>query len=239
MTYCVIGVLVLTYAGVLSRAALPEFKDVHSSPAASPDEPAEELGGSRPSTLWSQKHFVWGVLTQALYVGAQVGIGAYFINLAAETWTGLSSQHAAFLLSGATLAYLIGRFATTALLIRVSPRTILTAYGVANVALCLIVAARVEKISALALVAVFFFMGTMFATIFTLGVRHLGPLTKRGASLMVMAIGGGVLLPYPMGRIAESFGTPAAFIFPAVSFALVALYGWRLSEIDGSQSPRR
>jgi FHS family L-fucose permease-like MFS transporter len=44
---------------------------------------------------------------------------------------------------------------------------------------------------------------------------------------MVMAIGGGVLLPYPMGRIAELYGTPAAFLLPAVIFAVVALYGWK------------
>jgi MFS transporter, FHS family, L-fucose permease len=49
---------------------------------------------------------------------------------------------------------------------------------------------------------------------------------------MVMAIGGGVLLPYPMGCIAEIYGTPAAFLLPAVSFAIVALYGWRLAAIE-------
>jgi FHS family L-fucose permease-like MFS transporter len=60
----------------------------------------------------------------------------------------------------------------------------------------------------------------------------LGPQTKRGASIMVMAIGGGVLLPYPMGVIADSYGTPAAFLLPAAIFAWVALYGW-----SGSRTP--
>jgi FHS family L-fucose permease-like MFS transporter len=78
----------------------------------------------------------------------------------------------------------------------------------------------------MALVAVFFFMSAMFATIFTLGVAGLGSATKRGASVMVMAIGGGVLLPYPMGLVAERFGVPAAFLLPAASFGVVALYGW-------------
>ena len=44
-------------------------------------------------------------------------------------------------------------------------------------------------------------------------------------------IGGGVLLPYPMGLIGERFGTPAAFLLPAVAFAIVALYGWRGAHI--------
>jgi FHS family L-fucose permease-like MFS transporter len=59
----------------------------------------------------------------------------------------------------------------------------------------------------------------------------MGANTKRGASLMVMAIGGGVLVPYPMGLLAERFGTPAAFCIPAICFALVALYGWKGAEV--------
>jgi FHS family L-fucose permease-like MFS transporter len=70
-------------------------------------------------------------------------------------------------------------------------------------------------------------MSTMFPTIFALGVRDLGPAATRGASFMVMAIGGGVLLPYPMGLIGEVYGTPAAFLLPAVAFAIVSLYAWR------------
>jgi FHS family L-fucose permease-like MFS transporter len=133
----------------------------------------------------------------------------------------------AFLLSLATIGNLVGRFTSTAVLSRVAPRSLLMVYGVLNVLLCLLVTAGLQKVSAMALIAVFFFMSPMFATIFTLGVKNLGASTKRGASIMVMAIGGGVLLPYPMGRIADAYGTPAAFLLPAVCFAVVALYGWK------------
>ena len=64
----------------------------------------------------------------------------------------------------------------------------------------------------------------------TLGVRDLGAATKRGASAMVMAIGGGVLLPWPMGKIAELYGTPAAFLLPAACFVVVVLYAWKGAE---------
>jgi FHS family L-fucose permease-like MFS transporter len=220
LVYLVIAILVLIFAAVVARAYLPEIRDaVHSPPAE---------GEARASHgLWTRRHFVFGVATQALYIGAQVGIGAFFINLVVETWSGLSSRDGAFLLSIAAAAYLIGRFATTALLLRFQPRAVLTLYGVVNVVLCLVVAAGIDKVSAIALIATFFFMSTMFATIFTLGVADLGPSIKRGSSLMVMAIGGGVLLPYPMGLIAEQYGTPSAFLLPAVCFAVVAFYGWK------------
>jgi FHS family L-fucose permease-like MFS transporter len=220
-TYLIASVLIALLALVLARTRLPEVSE---------DRGKQLPPIGRPATapaLWRQRHFVFGVITQALYVGAQVGIGAFFLNLVTETWTGLSSREGAFLLSLATIGYLVGRFSSTALLSRVTPRSLLTIYGLVNVMLCLLVTAGRQKVSAIGLIAVFFFMAPMFATIFTLGVRNLGASTKRGASIMVMAIGGGVLLPYPMGHIADAYGTPAAFLLPAVSFALVALYGWK------------
>lgn len=226
LTYAVVALLVLLFAFVMSRADLPEVRD----PFAASEAPSE--GHPARRRLIGQRHFVLGVLTQGLYVGAQVGIGAFFLNLVTETWAGMTSQQAAFLLSLATVGYLVGRFASTAMLLRVRPQVLLTCYGLINVVLCLVVAQGVQIFSAVALVAVFFFMSAMFATIFTLGVRDLGPQTKKGASIMVMAIGGGVLLPYPMGAIADAYGTPYAFYLPAAIFALVALYGWR-----GSRTP--
>ncbi|MNS24714.1 hypothetical protein D3C72_565680 [compost metagenome] len=44
---------------------------------------------------------------------------------------------------------------------------------------------------------------------------------------MVMAIGGGVLLPWPMGKIADLYGANVAFLLPAACFAVVAWYGWK------------
>ncbi len=226
VTYLVIAVAILIYAAVLSRAHLPELgSETEADDAVHP-----------AASLWRQRHFVFGVATQTLYIGAQVGIGAYFINLVTDTWRGLSSQEGAFLLSVATIAYLVGRFATTALLFRIGPRIVLATYGAANTVLCLIVAVGIQKLSAVALIAVFFFMGTMFPTIFAQGVKDLGPLTKRGASIMVMAIGGGVILPYPMGRIADTYGTPMSFLLPAAIFAVVALYGWKGTTLDARRA---
>jgi FHS family L-fucose permease-like MFS transporter len=216
-TYLAIAIAVLVFAAIVARARLPEVPAEHVAKGTTSLSTSDTL---------ARRHFILGVATQAVYIGAQVGCGAFFINLATESWSGLSSRNAAFLLSVATAAYLVGRFATTALLLKVQPRTVLTTYGLANLVLCLVVSAGIEKISAVALTAVFFFMSTMFATIFTLGVADLGGATKRAASIMVMAIGGGVLLPYPMGVIAEHYGTPTAFLLPAGCFGLVALYGW-------------
>jgi FHS family L-fucose permease-like MFS transporter len=219
VTYAVIGALILIFAAVVSRARLPDIRA------------AEPVAGASGRSPLARRHFVLAVITQALYIGAQVGCGAFFINAVTESWRGMTSQQAAFLLSLALFGYLAGRFITTALMTRFKPRAILIAYGLANVALSLTVAANLGKMSAVALVFIFFFMSTMFPTIFTLGVKDLGAATKQGSSVMVMAIGGGILLPYPMGLIAQGYGTPAAFVLPAICFALVALYGWKGADV--------
>ncbi|GAM01561.1 sugar MFS transporter [Sphingomonas parapaucimobilis] len=218
LIYAVIGAAIIVFALFVSRVTLPEIaEEAH-------DAPGTKATLRRP-------HFVYGVLTQAIYIGAQVGIGALFINVAITTWGGLTPRVAAYLLSLALVTYMLGRFASTALLARVSPHALLTTFGAINVVLCLVVAAGIDRVSLVAMIGVFFFMSTMFPTIFALGVRDLGSAAKRGASFMVMAIGGGVLLPYPMGLIGEHYGTPAAFLLPAVAFAIVALYGWRGARI--------
>jgi FHS family L-fucose permease-like MFS transporter len=214
MIYAAIGGALVVFALMVSRVKLPEIaEETHA-------------GGSGTATLL-RPHFVYGVLTQAIYIGAQVGIGALFINVALSTWGGLTARSAAYLLSLALVTFMLGRFASTALLARISPRTLLLVFGLLNVVLTLVVAAGIDRVSLVAMIAVFFFMSTMFPTIFALGVRDLGPAATRGASFMVMAIGGGVILPYPMGLLSEYFGAPTAFLLPSAAFALVSLYAWR------------
>jgi FHS family L-fucose permease-like MFS transporter len=207
----------------MGRAWLPEIKPENQTPAGSITASAKPLA--------QQRHFVFGFLTLAIYIAAQVGVYAFFLNHATETWSGMTTANANYLFSIGVLAYLIGRFVTTVLIAIVSPRVILALYGIANVVLCLVAAAGIQKVSTLALIPVFFFMGTMFPTIFTLAIRDLGQHTKRASSLMVMTIGGGLLMVYPMGMIGDAVGMPPAFLLPAFGFAVVAWYGWKGSRI--------
>jgi FHS family L-fucose permease-like MFS transporter len=218
-TYLTIGIAVVLFAIFMSRAWLPEVKLEDHASAGTVTGPVKPL--------IQHRHFVLGFVTMFFYIGAQVGVFAFFLNQATESWHGMTTQNAAFIFSICALAYLLGRFGTTALMQWISPRIILTLYGVANVVLCLVATAGIDKVSVLALVPVFFFMGTMFPTIFTLGIRNLGASTKRASSIMVMTISGGMLFPYPMGWIGDHYGMPAGFILPALGFVLVAYYGWK------------
>jgi FHS family L-fucose permease-like MFS transporter len=70
-------------------------------------------------------------------------------------------------------------------------------------------------------------MSVMFPTIFALGIKDLGPLTKKGSSLLVMSIVGGAIFPVIMGRIADVSSMALGFIVPLVCFAFIVYYGIR------------
>jgi FHS family L-fucose permease-like MFS transporter len=212
-TYVAIAGVVIALAVWIARTPMPYIR--------------EDLGASasvNQKPLIAHRHFLFAVVAQFFYVAAQVGVNAYFINFVTEQ-IGVTSQAGAFLLSTPMLCFVLGRFTGTALMGRVAPATLLALYALINVVLALVAAAGLGWPSVIALIAVSFFMSVQFPTIFALGVKNLGVHTKRGASYIVMAVVGGAVVPYFMGAVADVHGTAAAYVIPALCFAVVAWYG--------------
>lgn len=67
----------------------------------------------------------------------------------------------------------------------------------------------------------------MFPTIFALSLKSLGPYTKLGSSLLVMAIIGGAVCPAIMGRISDVWNIQRAFVVPLVCHAYVLYFAMR------------
>ncbi|QJI28402.1 sugar MFS transporter [Pseudomonas sp. ADAK18] len=212
-TYVVIAILVLLVAVLIARTPLPDLR--------AQEQAMQPVSGKG---LWQHREFVGGVITQFFYVAAQVGVGAFFINYVTEHWAQMSSQRAAYLLSIAMLAFMFGRFFSTWLMGRVSAQRLLLIYALINIALCALVVMGLEGVSVIALIAVFFFMSIMFPTLFAMGVKNLGPHTKRGSSFMIMAIVGGALMPYLMGKVADHSSVALAYLLPLGCFVIVAVY---------------
>ena len=59
-----------------------------------------------------------------------------------------------------------------------------------------------------------------------MGVKNLGSKTKIGSSFMIMAIVGGAVMPYFMGKMADHFGTHIAYGLPLVCFIIVFAYAF-------------
>ena len=80
----------------------------------------------------------------------------------------------------------------------------------------------------------------MFPTIFALSIKNLGPLTKRGSSLQVIAILGGAVLPAIMGRISDATNIRTAFIVPLVCYLYIfyfAVNGYKPGNARSEDAP--
>jgi len=150
-----------------------------------------------------------------------------FINYCTESGIGIDNEHASYFLSVSLMLFTIGRFAGTALMRKIAPNKLLTAYAIFNVILCLMVAFVHGWISIYSLMTLFFFQSIMFPTIFALAVKDLGHHTKKGSSFLIMSIVGGAVMPVVMGYLAQKYSTAISYLVPMLCFIHVAWYGWK------------
>lgn len=252
--YACIAVFVLLLAVAFLFAPMPDIAppdDYHRADTAPGDS----------KSIWSRPHFVGAVMAQFLYVAAQAGIFAFFINYAVEelpaisqttaAWLGdratvkagtyfLNEQGAAWLLSfGGLTLFLLGRMTGAAILAKFAPHRVLGTYAAVNVALMFVIFVQVGWLSLIALLLSFFFMSIMFPTIFALGIYGLGEKSKLASSFIVMAIMGGAFLPKLMGWIADHSSMAKGFIVPLFCFAGLAIYAFLWQKLSGKESNAR
>jgi FHS family L-fucose permease-like MFS transporter len=233
LPYMLIAAVVLVWALLLTRTRLPA--------AATQGDRLDDGGvGSFAAyrALLGRPRYLAGVAAQFFYVGAQVGIWSYLIRYVGVALPELSQKQAAWLLTGALILFMAGRFVGSALLARISGARLMLAFALIDALLCVIATASGGWIGVAALLLSSFFMSIMYPTIFVLALRDLGPLTKPGASLIVMAIIGGAVLTAAMGLVSDKTGTiRAAMLVPALCFGVIALFA-RLHVGEASEAVR-
>ncbi|HJX00623.1 MAG TPA: L-fucose:H+ symporter permease [Terriglobales bacterium] len=196
-------------------------------------EEAEEASAKQLHSnvsVFAHPHLVKGVIAQFFYVGAQVGVASFVIRFAQHTVPGMTAAVAAYYLLGHQIGFMTGRFTGSALMKTVPAPRLLSIFAIGCLASVSVALAARGIVPVWAVVLIGFFHSIMFPTIFALGIKNLGPLTKRGSSLMVMAIIGGALFPAIMGRISDATNIQTAFIVPLICYIYIlyfALAGYR------------
>jgi len=219
LPYLLIGTLVLIVTFLFWRAKFPPLKEE--------SQQTSDNSGGKLKDLLKHPHFVLAVIAQFLYVAAQTGVNSFFINYVTEEIPSMTNQHAAQILGfGGMGLFWLGRFTGSTILMRViRPNRLLAFYAVMNVLTMGLVVAGLGWISVVALFSTYFFMSVMFPTIFALGINGLGPLTKKGSSILVMSIVGGAIVPMFMGWIADISTMALGFIVPLICFAYIVFFG--------------
>jgi FHS family L-fucose permease-like MFS transporter len=218
MPYLVLGTIVLLWAVLIARTKFPKLGEEKEAPGA-------KLHG-RYRDLLKYPHFLQAVVAQFFYVGAQVGTWSYFIQYV-QDYAYQSEKVAGYFLTGTLVAFATGRFTATYLMKFIAPNKLTGVYSLINVGL---VAVSIFFPGWLGLWAVFltsFFMSLMFPTIFALGLKNLGPNTKLGGSLLVMAIIGGAVFTPVMGLVFEHTGSMAeAMTVPLGCYLFIAYFSF-------------
>jgi MFS transporter, FHS family, L-fucose permease len=130
------------------------------------------------------------------------------------------SAHYLFLLWGGMM---VGRFLGSHLMRTFSPERVLAAASIGAFIVMTLTLLTHGQIAMWTLISVGLFHSIMFPTIFTLGIRGLGPLTEEGSGILIMAIAGGALVVI-QGTLADRFGLQRSFALTVLCELYVLFY---------------
>ncbi len=186
--------------------------------------------------------YIEGVIAQAFYVGVQIMCWTFIIQYG-EHELGMTKERAQWFNMIAMMTFVSFRFVCTYLLKFFSPGGLLLSLASGGFALILGTVFLRGMAGLYCLVGVSACMSLMFPTIYGIALKGLGDDAKLGAAGLIMAIGGGAIMPPLQGWIMDQpafhYGAMTmssvrvSFALPLICFAVIALYGFRTSRVHG------
>jgi FHS family L-fucose permease-like MFS transporter len=212
------GIFVLV-AVLIQLTHMPEVQDA-------PADGEGQAAGDGKGNVLIHGHLMRGVIAQFLYVGAQVGVASFVIRFAQFSVPGTTAKVAAVFLFLHQFGFMAGRFIGSGVMRRIPAARLLALFAGAALICATLALFGSGVVPVYAIVLIGFFHSIMFPTIFALSIKNLGPLTKRGSSLLVMAILGGAVFPAIMGRISDAYSIQKAFVVPLLCYVYIFYFGF-------------
>lgn len=219
-TYAGLGVVLLVIMVVMLFARMPEGKD----------ETKQASLINTFSRLAKNKKYIWGVVAQFFYVGAQIGVWSFTIRLVMKE-LGYVEAQAATLYLISIIGFCASRFVYTWLMKYVAPVRLLAAGSVLSAVCALVVVMAGGWVAVIALVLISVFMSLMFPTIYGIALGSLNENDKEkgdvkiGASGLIMAILGGALITPLQGIVSDATGSiNVSYLVPCGCFVVVMMY---------------
>ena len=224
LPYGLVAVVLIGLAVVIARSPLPALG------AATRRSGAAER---QRQSLWHHRNLVFGVPAIFIYLIAEIGVANLFVNFVSQPGiANLTHEQAGRYLTLLWAGMMVGRFLGSALMQRIRADAVLAAFSLGAFVVMLVTVVASGPLAMWALILVGFFHSIMFPTIFTLGIRGLGPLTEEASGLLIMAIAGGALVVV-QGWLADRYGLQQSFLLTAACELYVlwyALWGARSSD---------
>ena len=215
LPYLIVAAVLIVLAIVIARYPLPAMGNATRRAAK------QERAGL---SLWKHRNLVFGIPAIFIYLIAEIGVANLFINFVSQPDIGnLTHQQASnylFLLWGGMM---VGRFLGSFLMQSIPAETVLAAFSIGAFIVMIVTVFAEGQTAMWALILVGLFHSIMFPTIFTLGIKGLGPLTEEGSGLLIMAIAGGSLVVVH-GWLADIYGLQTSFLLTAVCELYILFY---------------
>jgi FHS family L-fucose permease-like MFS transporter len=233
LPYALVAVVLVVLAIVIARFPLPAM-------GAATSRVARE--DRRNHSLWRHRNLVFGIPAIFIYLVAEIGVGNLFVNFISQPDIGnMTTEKAGQYLTLLWGGMMVGRFVGSAIMQKVDARHVLAAFSIGAFVVMLVTVFTTGSVAMWSLILVGLFHSIMFPTIFTLGIRGLGPLTEEGSGLLIMAIAGGALVPL-QGKLADAIGLQPSFLITAaceVYILFYALWGSRPVSTDPADARGR
>jgi FHS family L-fucose permease-like MFS transporter len=215
LPYALVAVVLVVLAVVIARFPLPAMGSATSRVAK------EER---RRHSLWSHRNLVFGIPAIFIYLIAEIGVANLFVNFVSQpAIANITAEQAGRYLTFLWGGMMVGRFAGSAIMQRIPAETVLAAFSIGAFVVMLVTVFTTGPVAMWALISVGLFHSIMFPTIFTLGIKGLGPLTEEGSGLLIMAIAGGALVVV-QGWLADRYGLQASFLLTAACELYILFY---------------
>ena len=220
LPYLILAAVLIIIAVAFIFVKLPKIKGE--------EESRNDDGKLIDFSVLKKSNLRWGVIAQFFYNGGQTAVNSLFLVYSCN-YVGLPESTATTFFGLYMLAFLLGRWIGTALMIKFKPQNMLAAYAVVNIILCGVIMGCGGMVGLYAMLGVSFFMSIMYPTQFSLALTGLGEQTKSGSAFLVMAIVGNACLPQLTAFIMHHNPQiyQIAYIVPLICFGFCAYYGWK------------
>ncbi|OYX91662.1 MAG: glucose/galactose MFS transporter [Novosphingobium sp. 17-62-19] len=215
LPYGLVAVVLVILAVVIARFPLPAMGN--ATQRLAPEERAR-------LSLWKHRNLVFGIPAIFIYLIAEIGVANLFVNFVSQPdIANLTQEQAGHYLTFLWGGMMIGRFLGSAIMQKIDAALVLAVFSIGAFVVMLIAVFTTGPAAMWALILVGLFHSIMFPTIFTLGIKGLGPLTEEGSGLLIMAIAGGALVVV-QGWIADAYGLQSSFLLTAACELYILFY---------------
>lgn len=200
---------------------------------ANPTETKKEVTGDKlkPGGAFKYRHFLVGFIIMFFYMGAEAILYQLMTPYFKEV---VQIDNAAAVRFSSIIFYglMVGRLLGALIMTKVDTAKVLGVFALVSALLVVIAMVSGGKAGIYAITSTGFFISIIFASVFALATKDLGPYTSEASSFVIMAISGGFIISLLFGIIADFFSLQTSLIIVVIPLLATSLYAFLFKRIE-------